>query len=401
VGRTTGQALGRVAGVVDAPLTELRRLQAQALIRAYPDQIEADDRGQPVVRGEVLAVAPSPDALARAREAGFAARTTHGLDDLGLEIVAITAPRAMSATEAVRRLRALDPGGTYDFNHLYLESGVAGPVATDTGTTPAARAGKGVRVGLVDGGVGRHPSLAAARVIQRGFAAGGVRPSAHGSAVASLLVGRQGRFRGAAPGSLLYVADVYGDQPTGGSAAIIVRAFAWMAHNAVPVVNVSLVGPPNLTLAAAVRAMVDRGILIVAAVGNDGPAAPPLYPAAYSGVVAVTAVDSRRRLLPEAGRGLHIDFTAPGADMAAAAAQGGYMSVRGTSFAAPLVAGGLARLIDHPGPAEASRAVAALGREAYDLGAPGPDPIYGRGLVGFDLRIDPRTVGAGLAERGR
>jgi hypothetical protein len=75
--------------------------------------------------------------------------------------------------------------------------------------------------------------------------------------------------------------------------------------------------------------------------------------------------------------------------------------VRGTSFAAPLVAGGLARLIDHPGPAEASRAVAALGREAYDLGAPGPDPIYGRGLVGFDLRIDPRTVGAGLAERGR
>ena len=58
-------------------------------------------------------------------------------------------------------------------------------------------------------------------------------------------------------------------------------------------INVSLVGPRNALLERVVASLVSRGHLIVAAVGNDGPAAPPLYPAAYDGVVGVTAVDQR------------------------------------------------------------------------------------------------------------
>ena len=81
--------------------------------------------------------------------------------------------------------------------------------------------------------------------------------------------------------------------------------------------------------------------MVVAAVGNDGPAAPPAYPASYPSVVAVTGVDGRGRLLPEAGRARHVDFAAPGADMNAARSDGGKGRVRGTSFAAPLVAGRL------------------------------------------------------------
>src|SRR5207248_11432234 len=105
-----------------------------------------------------------------------------------------------------------------------------------------------------------------------------------------------------------------------------------------PVINISLVGPPNAVLAAAVKAAIGRGLLLVAPVGNDGPAAPPLYPAAYPGVVAVTGVDGRRRVLPEAGRAGHVDFAAPG-EVSAAAPGGGYANARGTSFAAPIVAG--------------------------------------------------------------
>jgi subtilisin family serine protease len=196
------------------------------------------------------------------------------------------------------------------------------------------------------------------------------------------------------------VADVYGTTPTGGSAEAIVRALSWLAQARAPVINISLVGPPNILLEAAVKALVARGHLVVAAVGNDGPAAPPLYPAAYPGVVAVTGVDSRRRLLPEAGRGPHVEFAAPGSEMAAAGLDGGFVSVRGTSFAAPIAAGLLARYLAQPDVAGAERAKNMLGRQALDLGGRGHDPLYGRGLVGAELRTPPADVQAKYALRG-
>jgi subtilisin family serine protease len=105
-------------------------------------------------------------------------------------------------------------------------------------------------------------------------------PSAHGTAVASLLVGRAERFRGAAPGARLYAADVYCAEPTGGSVGAVAAALAWLAGERVGVVNISLVGPPNRLLELAVRRASAKGLLLVAAVGNDGPAAAPLYPSA-------------------------------------------------------------------------------------------------------------------------
>jgi subtilisin family serine protease len=211
------------------------------------------------------------------------------------------------------------------------------------------------------------------KIQSRGFGPGGARPGAHGTAVASVLAA-------GGVGQIL-AADVYGRGPTGGSAEAIVSALAWMAQARVAVVNVSLVGPPNGPLGAAVRALVARGCLIVAAVGNDGPAAPALYPASYPGVIAVTGVDRRRRLLPEAGRAAHVDFAAYGAEVKVAAPGGRTATARGTSYAAPVVAARLARMIDLADPQEAKRVVARLGDAAIDLGAPGPDPLYGRGLV--------------------
>ncbi|MES2135488.1 MAG: S8 family serine peptidase [Pseudomonadota bacterium] len=118
---------------------------------------------------------------------------------------------------------------------------------------------------------------------------------------------------------------------------------------------------------------------VVAAVGNDGPAAPPQYPASYPGVVAVTGVDAHGRALVEAGRATHLDFAAPGADMAAAVPGQGYAKVRGTSFASPLAA---ARLLLAGSPAR-------LASEAR----PGKGKV-GRGVVCGDCRTDPRSVGA-------
>src|SRR3546814_7339004 len=110
-----------------------------------------------------------------------------------------------------------------------------------------------------------------------------------------------------------------------------------MAGRAVPVVGFSLVGPANPLVARIVEKVLARGTRIVAPVGNDGPAAPPAFPASYKGVIAVTGVDARDRALIEAGRALHLDYAAPGADIAAADVSGRLKEVRGTSYAVPLV----------------------------------------------------------------
>src|SRR3546814_1229512 len=136
-----------------------------------------------------------------------------------------------------------------------------------------------------------------------------------------------------------------------------------MAGRAVPVVGGSRVGPANPLVARIVEKVLARGTRSVAPVGNDGPAAPPAFPASYKGVIAVTGVDARDRALIEAGRALHLDYAAPGADIAAADVSGRLKEVRGTSYAVPLVAGRLAR----------TGSIAALNAEAEDLGPKGPD----------------------------
>src|SRR5205814_423962 len=83
-------------------------------------------------------------------------------------------------------------------------------------------------VAMIDGGVASHPSLGRASIEQSGFA-GAPKPTGHGTAVASLLVGSQGSFRGAATGARLLVADVYGGNRAAGSATSIVRALSWLS----------------------------------------------------------------------------------------------------------------------------------------------------------------------------
>jgi subtilisin family serine protease len=354
------------------------------LIRVNRAVLEADAAGDPVRRGEVIAIDPSPDLAARAQAAGFRLVRTQRAESLGVTSVVFAAPKGRNARAALRAMQMLDPLGQFELNHVYEPAGAGlAPVTATVARAVAAGVRRGA-IGMVDGGVAASRCFAAADIEQRGFAAGGPRPTGHGTAVASLLVGSDGPFEGAAHGQSLLVADVYGGQAAAGSADAIVAALGWLAERRVKVINVSLVGPPTALLATAVRALQKQGVMVVAAVGNDGPAAPPLYPASYPGVVAVTGVDLRDRAIPEAGRASHLDFAAPGADMAAALPGGGYGDVRGTSFAAPLVTARLALAA-----AGGGSAIDAVAAEAV----PGKGPV-GRGVVCEACRVDPRTVRA-------
>lgn len=392
---------------VVAPLPELlpsgtalidQRLAAvRELLARHPDRIEADPAGAPIRRQELVLVSPDDAALAEAARLGLVVRREEGWPELGLREVVLAVPDGLATAEALQRLRAAQPALQADFNHLYLRSGALAPLAEASaaaGRAATSGPASGPRVGLIDGGVDfSHPALR--RVAARPFGCDGeLRPSDHGTAVASLLVGQERRFRGAlrVPGAVLFAADVYCDRPDGGAADDVVRALAWMARERVGVVNLSLVGPPNALLARGVAALLARGHLLVAAVGNDGPAASPLYPASYAGVVGVTGVSPSRRVLPEAAQGPQVLLAAPGSELAVAQRGGGYSVARGTSFAAPAVAGLLAAELSSPDAPGAAVALQRLIASARDLGAPGRDPVYGHGLVGEDLRVPPQRL---------
>jgi subtilisin family serine protease len=407
------QPLNRtVNGVLDQAdprqLRELRQLRIRNLLRTNRTVLETDPRGAPIVRNEVVALSPTQEALDRARAAGFGIGPTRSLEGLDVTIVVLQAPAGMSTRRALERLRQDDPEGTYDYNHIYLDSGevvpgtegapvlpasAASPLRTDgAGEKPAAAAG--IKIGLIDGGVQRtHPVFTGVTIHEHGCAGGNI-PNPHGTAVASLLVGQATDFHGAVPGAELFSADVYCDLAAGGAVDLVADAFSWLAKERVPVINISLVGPSNALLERIVKVVIKKGHIVVAAVGNDGPSSPPLYPASYPNVIAVTGVDARHRVLVEACRGDHVDFAAPGSNMSAASIETPFAKVRGTSFASPIVAGLLARNISAPGKEQAASAVALLVSQATDLGAKGADKVYGNGLVGDDLRMSEKLAAA-------
>jgi minor extracellular protease Epr len=357
-----------------------------SIVRQNGDRVEFDLQKAPALRGVLLATGVTQADRARAQAQGFGVLGEEVIDGLDLAFVRFALPRGMTVRTAQKRLASLLPDAEISADNLYFASGPTAP----SGSQPSPQrlplallqaaqpaVGGPMRLGLIDSGIGAVSGLKA-RVTQRGFARGAPRAGDHGTAVAALALGAAGA------GSTLFAADVYGDDPAGGTASAMARALGWLVSQRASVVNISLVGPDNALVRAAIRQAQARGTLIVAAVGNDGPAAPPAYPAAQSGVIAVTGVDSSGRILPEAGRGGHVAFAAPGRNLAPSALGGKQQTIRGTSFAAPLVAGLLVRRYPALQPDRIDPAVRSLIGTARDLGKKGRDPVYGHGLVCAD-----------------
>jgi hypothetical protein len=390
------QSANTLGSEVGGDLAQVRSLRVHALIHANRREIDTDRNGAAVVRGTVLAMSPSDAALAQAAAAGFELAEDHAFAELDLRVVRLRAPAHLGTRAALERLRKIDPAGSYDYDHLFDAGGIVagdGAGVSAQGSAPARDPESAARIGLIDAGVDAAHAVFQGADIHLWGCDGHPIPSDHGTAVASLLIGGTAAVAGVLPQGEMYAADVYCGRATGGAADGIIAALAWLVSQNVAVINISLVGPQNLLLARAVERAQARGHIIVAAVGNDGPAAPALYPAAYPGVIGVTAVDAHRKVLLEACRGPQVSFAAPGADMQGAGVNGSYHALRGTSFAAPIVAALLARRFPAADAAGMSLAVAALAREAIDLGAPGRDVIYGYGLVGAEYRVPP---GAGV-----
>lgn len=374
VGAAIAETGERAGGLVDQ-LARTRLDRLGALVHRNPQALEFDVRGDPAVKGELIALDSSPAMIAAATAAGFAVIDRSDVEGLGIAMTRLRVPPNMPLAKAEKLLAKLAPSAIVQSNPIYRQSGV--PAATSDRAPAASALGPGATIGLIDGGVAQHPALPPG-IVQRGFAEGAPAPGNHGTAIASILVGR-GAIRGVSPQSRLLAADIYGRDPRGGNAVAIARALGWLTASGAKVVNISLAGPANPLLSRVVAAADEHGVLMVAAVGNDGAAAPAAFPASCPQVIAVTGIDGRGRALIEAGRAAHLDFAAPGADLIAANAAGGTIKVRGTSFAAPFVAGRLARL-SASGSLPRTRAIALLAAEATQPKS-GSARFYGRGVV--------------------
>jgi len=161
----------------------------------------------------------------------------------------------------------------------------------------------------------------------------------------------------------------------------VIAGIVWAVQNGARVLNLSLGNYAySQFMAAAVAYAHTAGAVLVAAAGNEA-ANDPLYPAAFSGVIGVSATDEADGVWAASNSGSYIDLAAPGVRVLSAGLANGYLVANGTSFSAAHISG-VAALVRTKFPHLANTDVAQLlYRTADDLGPEGRDDAYGFGRV--------------------
>ena len=248
--------------------------------------------------------------------------------------------------------------------------------------------GKDIMIAVIDSEIdGDHSELMG--VIAQRYATVGEndKPHSHGTAMAGAISARD-RLLGVAPSSRILAVRAFSESENSadGTTFNIIRAIDWAVGQGARVINMSFAGPHDPSLARAIKAAHDKGVVMIAAAGNAGPKSPPLFPGADPHVIAVTATDSEDRLFRGANRGPYVSVAAPGVDILAPAPQAAYQLSTGTSIATAHVSGVVALMLERDPTLTPAQVRQILEATAVDLGNKGRDSQFGWGLV------DPRKA---------
>lgn len=313
------------------------------------------------------------------------------LTSLGLNVVRFRVAGQLDSRQALSKILPAELVEQLDRNHIYGPQNSSprdgkGRAGDETsGALLPSGCDMPLTIGMVDTAIEvTHPSFSAADIEQKSFLGSLNAPTSHGTAVASVLVGQlPGRSRVQLPGAKLVNASVFfgrEDLTSGATLMHLVEGLSWLVAQDVNVINISMAGPDNRLLAAVTQRVSQAGVPLIAAVGNHGPTAPALYPAAYPEVVGVTAVDSWRQIYRWANQGAQVDFAALGVDVVLAGDNGKFSSQSGTSLATPLITARFACAMANSSTPYAEL-MQQLARQAVDLGDVGRDPVFGHGLL--------------------
>lgn len=273
--------------------------------------------------------------------------------------------------------------------------------------------GAGVTVAVIDSAVDPGVKELRGRVtvgpdMSSGVFRRDVRPGAHGTAMAGLIAasGEDGGYVGVAPEARVLSLPLAVsedpdrvDPPLQEDRAVVesplARALRYAVNQGAQVISMSIgTYGPHKSEREAVSYAIGKGVVLVAAVGNDGQTNYAKengtsywsFPAGYPGVIGVAAVDKRSRVAPYSSDNLSVLVAAPGAGVPVVKRGSGYELSDGTSAAAALVSG-VAALIKSRYPGLRPDQVA----QALIAGARGRPP------TGYDDRTGFGMVDAGAA----
>ncbi len=290
--------------------------------------------------------------------------------------------------EPARPVRALLAPNDLYWSYQWNMGLIGAPQAWDVTTGTSA-----ITVAIVDTGVDLdHPEFAGRIVQGWDFVNNDPSPdddNGHGTHVAGIAAARGNNNQGIAGVAWnvkilpLKVLDSNGYGYDYDVASAIVSA----ADKGAKVINLSLGGDPSSVMADAVNYAYQKGCILVAAAGNNS-VNRVLYPAAYTQVVAVSAVNYYSGVAWYSNYGPEIEVAAPGGDdnslyewILSTIPDDAYGFAYGTSMASPHVAG-LAALIWSVNPGlTAAQVRYCITSTAVDLGAPGRDQYYGYGVI--------------------
>lgn len=249
--------------------------------------------------------------------------------------------------EGVRNMVLVAVGGTLS---EFEDQGITDRIGLDE--AHLSNQGAGVTVGIIDTGIDFGHELFVDRIAPGGYdfidedadpseAFDGVDNDGdldvdegygHGTMVAGII-------SLVAPQAKLLPIRALDDDGTS-DAWTLARAVYYAIENGADVINLSLGVPQTVSLVGhQLERGAERGVIFVAAAGNENRDHPPYYPASDSKALMITALDSMDVKADFADFGGKVHVTAPGTGVRSAYPGNAWANGSGCSFAAPFVAG--------------------------------------------------------------